>query len=341
MKVRARSPLRLGLAGGGTDISPYCDTYGGYALNVTINRYAYATLKPLSGKLIRIAATDLNDEEITDLKSFLPLEGKLRLHKAVYNHMVSNYNEGLPIGVELITYCDAPKGSGLGSSSTLVVTIIKAFIEYLNIPLNDYEISFLAYKIERIDCGFDGGKQDHYSATFGGVNFIEFYENNKTIVNTLRIKNHIISEFESSILLYFTGISRNSSDIITDQISNIRRENKKSVEALHILKEEALTMKESLLLGNFDGIVNSMRIGWESKKRTANSISNPMIDAIYESAICAGADAGKVSGAGGGGFLWFYVSPENRHRVITSLNQFGGIISNCQFEKRGAVAWHI
>lgn len=338
---RARAPLRLGLAGGGTDVSPYCDMYGGYVLNAAIDRYAYAVIKTLDEPVVRFIATDQRVETVVPAQTPLPLDGKLDLHKAVYNRIVQNFNGSKPIPLELSTFCDAPAGSGLGSSSTLVVAMIRAFAELLNLPLDDYTIAHMAHQIERIDCGLQGGRQDQYSATFGGFNFMEFYADERTVINPLRIKNWIICELESSLVLYFTGVSRESAHIIADQSSNVKSGVVDALEAMHGIKREALTMKECLLRGDFSGLVESMRLGWENKKRSAKTVSNPHIDSIYDAAIQAGALAGKVSGAGGGGFMWFFVPTEKRMDVIRTLNGFGGQVSNCHFTKHGTQAWRI
>lgn len=338
---RARAPLRLGLAGGGTDVSPYCDTYGGYVLNAAIDRYAYSVIKTLDEPVVRLIATDQCVESVFPVKASLPLNGELDLHKAVYNHIVQNFNSGKPIPLELSTFCDAPAGSGLGSSSTLVVAMIRAFAELLNLPLDDYTIAHMAHQIERVDCGLQGGRQDQYSATFGGFNFMEFYADERAIINPLRIKNWIICELESSLVLYFTGVSRESAHIIADQAGNVKSGAMDALEAMHGIKREALTMKECLLRGDFDGLVESMRLGWDNKKRSAKTVSNPHIDAIYDAAIQAGALAGKVSGAGGGGFMWFFVPTEKRMNVIRTLANFGGQVSNCHFTKHGTQAWRI
>ena len=338
---RARAPLRLGLAGGGTDVSPYCDIHGGYVLNAAIDRYAYAVIKTLDEPVVRFVATDQQMEKVKPAEVPLPLNGTLDLHKAVYNHIVQNFNEGKPIPLELSTFCDAPTGSGLGSSSTLVVAMTRAFAELLNLPLDDYTIAHIAHQIERVDCGLQGGRQDQYSATFGGFNFMEFYADDRAIINPLRIKNWIICELEASFVLYFTGVSRESARIIADQSSNVIAGATDALEAMHGMKREALLMKECLLRGDFSGVVDSMRQGWESKKRSAKTVSNYQIDEIYEAACRSGALAGKVSGAGGGGFMWFFVPTEKRMEVIRTLNSFGGQVSNCHFTKNGAQAWRI
>ena len=341
MIIRARAPLRLGLAGGGTDVAPYCDIHGGYVLNATIDRYAYAVIKVLDEPVIRFVATDQQTEKIKAIAEPLILNGKLDLHKAVYNYMIGNYNSGQPIALELSTFCDAPAGSGLGSSSTLVVVMIRAFAELLNLPLDDYTIAQLAFKIERVDCGLQGGRQDQYSATFGGFNFMEFYADERAVINSLRIKNWIICELEASLVLFYTGVSRESAKIIADQSNNVKAGSVDAIDAMHGIKHEALVMKECLLRGDFDGMVNSMRQGWESKKRSAKTVSNPHIDEIYNAAIEAGALAGKVSGAGGGGFMMFFVPPEKRMDVVRTLGKFNGQLSNCHFTKHGTQAWRV
>lgn len=341
MIIRARAPLRLGLAGGGTDVSPYCDVHGGYVLNATLDRYAYAVIKTLDEPFVRFVSTDQQKEKVKAVDEPLVLNGKLDLHKAVYNEMMQRYNGGKRIPLELSTFCDAPAGSGLGSSSTLVTVMIRAFVELLNLPLDDYTIAHLSYKIERIDCGLQGGRQDQYSATFGGFNFMEFYADDRAVINPLRIKEWIICELEASLLLFYTGVSRESAKIIADQSANVTSGSVEAIEAMHQVKNEALVMKECLLRGDFEGIVASMRQGWESKKRSAKTVSNPHIDEIYDAAIKAGALAGKVSGAGGGGFMMFFVPPENRMDVIRALNVFEGQVSNCHFTKHGTQAWRV
>lgn len=339
--VRARAPLRLGLAGGGTDISSYYETYGGHVLNATIDRYAYAAIAKRDDFRVRFRATDLQKETTADVSDPMDPGGALDLHKAVYREMMDVYNGGRRIAVDLVTFCDAPIGSGLGTSSTLVVAMIRGFSEFLGLPLDDYMIANLAFKIERVDCGLQGGKQDQFSAAFGGFNFIEFHSGDHTVVNPLRIKNWIICELEASLILFYTGISRESSRIIASQSKTVSRGDADVLEAMHAVKYEASAMKEYLIRGDFAGIVRSLRAGWESKKRSAEMISNPRIEEIYEAAVRAGALAGKVTGAGGGGFMMFFVPPDKRMELVRLLGSFDGTVSNCHFTKHGCQAWTI
>ncbi|MDW7973451.1 MAG: hypothetical protein RMI01_09680, partial [Thermodesulfovibrio sp.] len=272
MHIRARAPLRLGLAGGGTDVSPYCDLYGGAVLNATISMYAYATIVPRDDGKIVINSVDrgvcLEFESMPEL----PHNSERMVIKGVYNGIVKRFFPGKSFSFELTTYVDAPPGSGLGSSSTLAVAIISAFAEWLGLPLGEYDIAHLAYEIERIDLGMAGGKQDQYSATFGGFNFMEFYDNDKVIVNPLRVKQDIINELQFNILLYYTGTSRLSSKIIEAQIESVKAEKKKSVEAMHKLKEQAFLMKEAILKGKLNEVGEILDFGWQYKKQMAEGI---------------------------------------------------------------------
>ncbi len=336
--VRARAPLRLGLAGGGTDVSPYSDDYGGLVLNATIAKFAYATIAPREDDTVELADSDKQCSWTGQAVARLEREKGLELHVGVYNRIVEEFNRGEPLAVSVTTHTEAPPGSGLGSSSTLVVALVHAFCEFLALPLGEYEIARLAYKIEREDLGMAGGKQDQYAAAFGGLNLMEFYDD-RVIVNPLRIKENIKAELESSLVLFHTGVSRESARIIAQQIAHVQNGERKSLEALHAAKEEAVRMKEAILTGNFDSFAQSMRSGWEAKKRMADSISNPFIDTIYEAAIAAGASAGKVSGAGGGGFMMFFVDPNRRPDVMRTLENYGGQVFSCRFTKCGAQSW--
>ena len=341
MLVRARAPLRLSLAGGGTDVSPYCDEFGGMVLNATIDKYAYAVIEPLLDSRIVFLATDVQQGWSGIVTPHPELDGPLVLHKAVYKRIIRDFNGNKPLSICLTTWSDAPPGSGLGSSSTLVVAMLKAFQQLLQLPLGEYEIAHLAFEIERIDAGLAGGRQDQYAATFGGFNFIEFYKDDRVIVNPLRVKNWIVSELESSILLYFTGISRSSAAIIKNQMENVATRDRKAIDAMHSIKAEAPAMKEALLKGEFDKLAESMRKGWAAKRATASDIANTPIEVAIAEAFNAGAKAGKVSGAGGGGFIIFIVDPTRRMDVTRSLEKLGGQVMSCHFTEDGTQGWRI
>lgn len=341
MIVRARAPLRLGLAGGGTDLSPFCDLHGGSVLNATIDLYAYAHIETTRDQRVRFSARDTEAEFSTSAAPTVELGGPLALHKAVYNRIVREFCGGRPLPMHLMTHCDAPPGSGLGSSSTLVVAMIKAFVEWLHLPLGEYDVARLAFEIERRDVGLSGGRQDQYAATFGGFNFMEFYADDRVIVNPLRIKNWILSELESSIVLYSTGVSRSSAAIIDEQTRNMREPGSGSIDALKRLKNDAIAIKEAILKGDFAGLVERMRDSWEAKKLTAHGISTPEIEDLFRRAMGAGALAGKVSGAGGGGFVIFFVDPSRRMDVVRALQAAGGEVRPCHFTNRGTEGWRL
>ncbi len=339
--IRAKAPLRLGLAGGGTDVSPYCDQYGGMVLNATIDMYAYATVEPLKERKVVFVSCDREKSKEFSGEYPLKFDEDFSLHVGVYNRIVKDFNNGLPLYCRVTTYSDAPAGSGLGSSSTMVVAILKAFVEWLNLPLGEYEVANLAYQIERKDIGFSGGRQDQYAATFGGVNFMEFYREERVIVNPLRIKDWVLDELELSLVLYYTGASRESAKIISEQMENVKRRNIKSIEAMHELKRDAIEMKEAILRGDIKKFAAILGKSWEAKKKMANSISNDYIEQIYSAAINAGAYSGKVSGAGGGGFMIFVVDPVKRLQLIRTLNRLNGHVVNFHFTKDGTKSWRI
>ncbi len=339
MIVRSKAPLRLGFAGGGTDVAPYCDEFGGYILNATIDMYAYCTIEVTNYGKVRFNATDRNEFEEYDAQKFLPLDGKLDLHKGVYNKIVRDFNNNQPLSFNMTTYSDAPAGSGLGSSSTMVVAMIAAFTEWLNLPLGEYDIASLAYQIERIDIGLAGGKQDQYAATFGGFNFMEFGKDTHVIVNPLRIKDVVLNELENALVLYYSGTSRESEVIIKEQIKNTQTRNEKALEAMHKVKQEALRMKEYLLKGNILEFAKCLGRSWESKKNMASSISNKEIEKIFNVALNNGAIAGKVSGAGGGGYIVLFSNPIKKMNLIRSLNALGGKVVNFHFTHNGVQSW--
>ncbi len=340
MIIRSKAPFRLGLAGGGTDVSPYSDEFGGAVLNATVNLYAYASILPRTDGTIKFLAADLNEEiEFSSVKT-LPINGHLDLQKGVYNRIVKQFTQK-PLAFEMTTSMDVPSGSGLGTSSTLVVAILGAFVEWLKLPLGDYDIAQLAYSIEREDLKMAGGKQDQYAATFGGINFIEFYSENHVIVNPLRIKNEWIHELQLNLVLFYTKTSRESAKIIEIQANNVSTKQQKPVQAMHVLKEQAFEMKEALLRGDFKSIGELLDSSWQEKKKMATGISNTMIDKIYDCAKEAGALGGKISGAGGGGFMIFFVDDHKRHAVVSCLQQFNGEVWNFSISNEGLTTWTI
>ncbi|HVI46668.1 MAG TPA: hypothetical protein VM802_17450 [Chitinophaga sp.] len=341
MIYRSKAPLRIGLAGGGTDVSPYSDLYGGAILNATISLYARASIEPLTTGQIIFDCADRKEYQVYDAVYPLPLDGHLDLLKGIVNRVQKDYANLPSTGFKLTTFVDAPAGSGLGTSSTLVVTVLGAFAEWLKLPLGEYDMAHLAYSIEREDLQQAGGKQDQYAATFGGVNFMEFYKDDKVIVNPLRIKDVYLHELENNLVLFYTSTSRLSSSIISEQQKNVTEKKDDSIAAMHHLKEQAVMMKEALLRGSIDKIGEILNYGFEYKKQMAKGITNTMLDDIYNAARKAGASGGKISGAGGGGFMIFYCPGNSRFAVVDALNNFGGDVKRYHFTNQGIQTWSI
>lgn len=336
--VRARAPLRLGLAGGGTDLSPYCDRHGGAVLNVTINRYASATIETSPDGLVHFVAPDVPERE-----NFFPEmdlnTANLRLHAGVCVRMCELYNQGVVPAVTVTSYVDAPPGSGLGSSSALVVAMVSAWAEWFGATMGPYDVAHLAWQIERQDLGLAGGKQDQYAATFGGFNFIEFHAQDRVIVNPLRVQTDILHELDSSMVICFSGVSRSSATIIQQQQEAITVSTGTALSNTHKMKQDALDMRQALVRGDVRLMATILNRSWQAKKQTAQGISTKRIEQLYDAAFAAGAMGGKVSGAGGGGFLMFMVPPQQRMQVIEALVSLGGVAGGAHFVMEGAHSW--
>ena len=339
--IRGRAPLRLGLGGGGTDVSPYSEDFGGRILNATIDRYAYAYAE--IGDDPGIAEFHSPDRERTGRAMVGDIDSLLEdfpLHVAVYRRLMDEFNGGKLLPLRLVTQVDAPPGSGLGSSSTIVVAMVAAIGALLNVSLDQYELARLSWEIERVDLGMAGGWQDQYAATFGGFNYMESDSTGRVIVNPLRIRREVMAELEASLLLYFGGVSRSSAAVIAEQQKNFRSGDVEALDATHLIRMEAQVMKDHLLTGNVAGLATSLRDGWEQKKRMASQISNPAIERAYAVAEKHGMIAGKVSGAGGGGFMMLLVDPRRRLDVKRSLErECGGTVMTCHFTRHGVETW--
>ncbi|HTO91265.1 MAG TPA: hypothetical protein VMJ70_09055 [Candidatus Sulfotelmatobacter sp.] len=330
--VRARAPLRLSFCGGGTDVAPYPEEHGGMVLSATINQYAYASLRPRRDSKLTLASLDYDLVARYDHPRRMRFDGQLDLIKAVIKAMK------VKRGVDLWVHSDAPPGSGLGSSSTLVVALIGALREWLARPLESYDVAELAYRIERVDMKLAGGRQDQYAAAFGGFNFIEFF-GGQTVVTPLRIRRDVLQELEYRMLLCYMGQTRASASIIDRQTAAYRAGKAPVVEALHRLKQETLEMKRALLLGDVDGIGELLHQAWENKKKLDAGISTGHVDRLYQIARRAGAIGGKMPGAGGGGYFLFLTRFDRKHRVAAALEKHGGQVVPFQFESRGLMSW--
>jgi D-glycero-alpha-D-manno-heptose-7-phosphate kinase len=334
MRIRAKAPLRISFAGGGTDVPPYPEWKGGCVLNATIDSFAWGSLRSRQDGTVRLASADFDLLLEYTAQSEMLLDGQLDLVKAVINRSGIRDSGGF----EIFLHSDAPPGSGLGSSSALMVALVGLIKEFKNTRMTQYEIAETAYRIERQDLGIQGGLQDQYAASFGGFNFMEFY-GDRVVINPLRIHPEVLNELEHNLLLCYTGQTRRSDRIIEDQTQRLESGNVETVDALGAQKQLAIDMKSALLRHKLDDFGNLLNSAWEAKRRISAKISNPMIEELYAEARKQGALGGKITGAGGGGFILFYCQFENKHRVAEALKRMGAIPKEFAFEGNGLQTW--
>ncbi|NTS41303.1 dehydrogenase [Flavisolibacter sp. BT320] len=339
MIYRSKAPLRIGLAGGGTDVSPYCELYGGAIVNATISLFAHASIERIPDPKIVLEATDQNIRAEFVLQEEMPIDGELDLLKAVCNCIQNDY-QLFTTGFHLTTSVDAPAGSGLGTSSTLVVAMLGAFADMLSLSLGKDNMAQYAYKIEIEYLQWVGGRQDQYAATFGGVNFMTF-RGNDVMVEGMPLPNDVLRHLEDHLLLYYSGQARESAAIIAEQARNVSAQNSEAVEAMHGLKEQAMLMKNALLKGETGSLGELLDLGFSLKRKMASGISNSHLKEMYDCAIKHGATGGKISGAGGGGFLLFYCPGTTKNAVTESLRKFGGHHRPYRLVEQGLTTWRM
>jgi D-glycero-alpha-D-manno-heptose-7-phosphate kinase len=332
--LRVRAPLRVSFAGGGTDVPPFPEREGGLVLNATISRYAYGTLRPRSDRDITIESLDFGLELRFGAEDPITFNGELDLIKAAILRLGERESQGF----DLFLHSTAPPGSGLGASSAMMVALIGLLTEFHGLPLTDYEIAHSAYLLEREELGLKGGMQDQYAATFGGFNFIEFH-GDRVIVNPLRVRPDIVKELEQNLLLGYTGVARSSDRIIEDQTSRFEDGDSRAMEGLRMQKELAIEMKDALLQGQLRTFAELLGSAWKYKKRMSPKISTAFIDEIYSEALKHGALGGKVTGAGGGGYMLFYCDYHRKHKVAEALTRMGVNVADFAFETEGLSTW--
>ena len=337
MLIRAKAPLRVSFAGGGTDVAPFPEREGGLVLNATINRYAYGTLRPRRDGKISVESVDYGVHTKFSDDDPLHFDGNMDLVKAAIRRMDARADG---VGFDLFLHSNAPPGSGLGGSSTLMVTLIGLLKELRGVPLTDYEIAELAFQVEREDLGLKGGLQDQYAATFGGFNFLEL-TGDRVIVNPLRVPGDVIMELENNCLLAFTGRTRQGDHIIEDQTARVDNADANALAGLRQQKELAVAMKDALLRRKTHEFGNLLHEAWQAKKRMSDRISSGQIDEYYAEAMKVGALGGKVTGAGGGGFMLFYCRYDRRHRVADRLTELGASVVDFAFEPEGIRTWKV
>lgn len=334
--IRAKAPLRISFAGGGTDVPPYPEREGGCVLNATIDNYAWGSLKQTGDAQIKIESVDLGILLECPVESELKLDGQLDLVKATIKRLEAQNSKGF----EVFLHSDAPPGSGLGSSSALIVGLVGLVKEFKGLALTEYEVAHLAYAIEREDLQIQGGHQDQYAASFGGFNFIEFYGDG-VVVNPLRIHQDTLNELEHNLLLCYTGTTRRSDGIIKDQTKRFEERQEATLRGLREQKQLAIDMKNALLSRRVDEFGDLLHSAWESKKRLSPKITNDAIDEMYEAARDSGALGGKITGAGGGGYMLMYCQFERKHKVAEAVKKLGALPTEFAFEARGLQTWRM
>jgi D-glycero-alpha-D-manno-heptose-7-phosphate kinase len=328
--IRARAPLRIGIAGGGTDVEPYASERGGCVLNTTIDKYAYCTIVPNGTGNLNIESLDYGTFEAPLDGGPLKYDGKMDLIKAVSNHFK------ITTGFDVLVHSDAPPGSGLGGSSTVIVSILGAVTDWIGEKMNNYDLAELAFKLEREELGLRGGKQDQYAAVFGGFNLMEFGKDGVK-VNSIALKESMINELQSCSLLCYTGNSRESAKIIDSQMA--RYSSGSNVDALDRAKQLASEGKDALMRNNVKEFGEILNQAWEQKKKFTPDVTNNLLDKYYAMAMDSGAVGGKISGAGGGGFMYFVCEYDKKHIVAKRLKKLGATITDFTFEKKGVQTW--
>jgi len=332
MKIRARAPLRVSYAGGGTDVPPYPNLMGGVVLSSTVQNYAYCSITPRSDGKVTVSREDQDSHFGPDNLKTLKGSGEVEFVQAVASRF------GIDQGFDASLRYDALPGTGLGSSSALCVSLVGAFREWKGNSMTDYDIANLAYEIERKDVGIPGGMQDQYASTFGGFNLIEF-KKEATIVNALRIKREILNELEYNSLLCYTGTTRRSGGILQRQIESYEHRNPAVMLALERMKELTLQMKDFLVTGNLVEFAELLNSEWELKKQLDQAISTEDVEKLLDGARKNGAIGAKLLGAGGGGFLFLYCEPGKQVQVQKAVELLGGRAFPVRFDEDGLQTW--
>ena len=340
--IKSRAPLRIGISGGGTDIEFFSKKSAGCVINGTINLYSSCVIKLTNKKYHSF--TSLNNNQnvriFKDSDMNLKHDSQLNLIIGVYKYFVKNFSIKISEKIDIQTYLDVPGGSGLGSSSAIIVSIIEGLKKTFNVNIDKYETSELAISIERGYLKIPGGKQDQYASVFGGINYIDFEKDGKVIVNQLNLDGNIIHELENNLILYYTGINRKKHEVIEQQIQNIKYLNKKTLDSLQKIKSECIEMKKILLTNELNLIPKRFIDSWAYKKKMSENVSDFTAENILNRSLKNGALAGKWSGAGGGGFMIFYTNFYNKKKLVDYLSNFeGGKIYNFSFINKGSESW--
>ncbi len=326
-----RSPMRISFAGGGTDLPAYYERFGGAVLSTAINKYFYTVLCKRTDGRIQIISSDLRVFETWHDIAAMDIRGSgLEIPLAVLKDLACD------ISADLFLSSEIPPGTGLGSSASVCVNILKILTTYVNRPLSKYDLADRAFHIARDVLGHRVGRQDEFAAAYGGLNFITFARDGLTDVRPVDLDSDLLRELQFNLMLFFTGSAHHSWTILEEQEKLTRSQTGQAVEALHEVRALADSMRAALHSGDLALFGSLLDEGWQVKKRISGKISNPRIDQLYELARRKGALGGKITGAGGGGFLLLYCEPEQQAAVRSSLHAEGIREMAFSFDNNGA-----
>lgn len=327
----ARSPVRISFAGGGTDLPGYYERYGGAVLSTAVNKYFYSILRTRSDGRVQVISSDLRVfENWEDIAHLSMQSSELEIPLAVLKELQSK------VAIDLFLASEIPPGTGLGSSASVCVNILQAVTTYLHKPLSKYELAEQAFHIARNVLGRHVGKQDEYAAAFGGLNYITFHPNGSTQVEPIDLEPQILEELQEHLLLFFTGSAHHSWTILREQENSTRAHVSTTLEALHEVKVLAMRMREALQKAQLKTFGELLHAAWQAKQRVSDKVSTPRINHLYLVAREHGALGGKITGAGGGGFLLLYCEKANRAAVRDALHKEGVQEMAFAFDSQGA-----
>jgi D-glycero-alpha-D-manno-heptose-7-phosphate kinase len=314
MALIAQAPMRISFGGGGTDLAAYYRRYGGVVVSAAINRYVYTIVSGGIFESQQIISADYHTFYRRPLSENLIWDGDLSLPKTVLGYF------GVKTGIDIFLASEVPPGTGLGSSGSVAVSMVAALSAWLNRPMAKGEIAEIACHIEIDRMGMPVGKQDQYAAAFGGLNVITFTES-KVTVEPLPLEPDVLTRLQRSILLFYTGHARDSAKILKHQQIASQENNPDVVQRLHAIKRLGLQIREVLVNGDLDSFGELMHQSWLNKRGLVSNITNSQIDEWYDVARRAGAIGGKITGAGGGGFLMLVCPVEAQPAVTQALTE--------------------
>jgi len=329
--ARAKAPVRISFAGGGSDLTHYFLADKGAVLSATVGLYSHVTLRPRNDSKVSVNSLDLNDVRESDtLSDFLSKKDGFDLFRSVFQVIKPSF------GFDLYVYSDFPPGSGLGGSSAVMAAVLGCFNEFRSDKWNDYDLAELAFQAERINMGISGGWQDQYATVFGGFNFIEFGKDNN-VIHPLRLNKKTILDLQESLVLIKVGSGRNSGHIHDSQEdamqdSQIKNKVEKNV-------EHCYAMREHLLRSNLKDFGLGLSAAWQLKKQFSSEISNSRLDEVYNYALRNGALGGKLLGAGGGGFFLFYVKDFEKNSFLSAMKKKSLVHKAVFLDQDGVQSW--